>query len=115
MKPPEPRIIEDECQQDNFYNKTDDFDKIKARDDANVADEVPASVVTAPMSKKRKFSFKHGKMSVTEMSPTSVNPDNIYLEVQGKEIEVSEQCLLNNSQHFTRVLGISPSTTTQSI
>ena len=107
MKPPQPRIIEDECQANNFYNKTDDIDKIKAKDDAhaNVTDEAPpASVVTAPMSKKRKFSFKHGKMSVTETSPTSVNPDNIYLEVQGKEIEVSEQCLLNNSQHFTRVL-----------
>ena len=103
MKPPEPKIIE-ECQTNNFYNKTDDFDKITAKDDANAKFEVQVNVVTAPMSKKRKFSFKHGKMSVTETSPTSVNPDNIYLEVQGKEIEVSEECLLSNSQHFSRVL-----------
>ena len=103
MKPPEPRIIEDECQQDYFYNKTDDFDKIKAGDDANVADEVPASVVTAPMSKKRKFSFKHGKMSVTEET-AGVDPDSIYLEVEGQEIQVPEECLINNSNHFNRVL-----------
>ena len=60
------------------------------------------SIEFAPMSKKRKFSFKHGKMSVKENR--SANPDNIYLEVEGKEIEVSESCLMSNSQHFTRVL-----------
>ena len=56
------------------------------------------------MSKKRKFSFKHGKMSVIELETCSVNPENIYLEVEGREIEVSEDCLTRNSQHFTRVL-----------
>ena len=65
-------------------------------------EQVAHSIEFAPMSKKRKFSFKHGKMSVKENR--SANPDNIYLEVEGKEIEVSESCLMSNSQHFTRVL-----------
>ena len=43
-------------------------------------------------------------MSVIELETCSVNPENIYLEVEGREIEVSEDCLTSNSQHFTRVL-----------
>ena len=56
------------------------------------------------MIKKRKFSFRHGKMSITEAPSCEGNPDNIYLEVQGREIEVSEDCLVTNCHHFNRVL-----------
>ena len=47
------------------------------------------SIGSAPVSRKKKFSFKHGKMSVTEAP--RVNPDTIYLEVQGREIEAWEK------------------------
>ena len=49
------------------------------------------SIGSAPISRKKKFSFKHGKMSVTEAP--RVNPGTIYLEVQGREIEVWENIL----------------------
>ena len=93
IKPPPPPTIGE----DITVTETPRHSTILPQDDP-----VPKSIEAAPVSKKRKFSFKHGKMSVKE-TPL-VNPDNIYLEVQGKEIEVSESCLLSNSQHFTRVL-----------
>ena len=43
-------------------------------------------------------------MSITDTPRDSGDPDNIYLEVEGREIEVTEDCLVSNSQHFTRVL-----------
>ena len=65
----------------------------------------PAGLTTkSEMIKKRKFSFRHGKMSITETPRDLGSPDNIYLEVEGREIEVTEDCLVSNSQHFTRVL-----------
>ena len=93
IKPPPPPTIGE----DITITETPIHSTIRPQDDP-----VPKSIEAAPVSKKRKFSFKHGKMSVKET--LLVNPDNIYLEVQGKEIEVSESCLLSNSQHFTRVL-----------
>ena len=43
---------------------------------------------TSAMSKKRKFSFKSGKLSVTEVPVEDTLTDHIYLEVEGKEIAV---------------------------
>ena len=43
-------------------------------------------------------------MSITDTPKGSGDPGNIYLEVEGREIEVTEDCLVSNSQHFTRVL-----------
>ena len=93
IKPPPPPAIGEEL----TLTETPKVSPILTKDEP-----VPKNIGEAPVSKKRKFSFKHGKMSVKETP--FVNPDNIYLEVQGKEIEVSESCLLSNSQHFTRVL-----------
>ena len=93
IKPPPPPTISD----DLSITETPKYSTILQPDE-----QVAQSIEVNPVSKKRKFSFKHGKMSVKETR--SVNPDNIYLEVEGKEIEVSESCLLSNSQHFTRVL-----------
>ena len=95
IKPPPPPAIGDEL-------KFTETPKLSPSPILTKDEPVPKTNEEAPVSKKRKFSFKHGKMSVKETP--SVNPDNIYLEVQGKEIEVSESCLLSNSQHFTRVL-----------
>ena len=93
MVRPQQRI--EECQ---------DIDHIKSPWDSKPLDNVPVPEVSAKteMIKKRKFSFRHGKMSITEES--SGDPGNIYLEVEGREIEVREDCLVSNSQHFTRVL-----------
>ena len=56
----------------------------------------------AAVSKKRKFSFKRGKLSVTE--EPELLPGRIYLEVEGREIAVEENCLTSNSRHFNRIL-----------
>ena len=65
---------------------------------------LPAVTSKSTMIKKRKFSFRHGKMSITEEPGDQGDPRNIYLEVEGQEIEVTEDCLVSNCQHFTRVL-----------
>ena len=82
------------------------MDQIKGSWDPNPADSAPTTEVSAKteMIKKRKFSFRHGKMSITEELSCVGDPGNIYLEVEGREIEVPELCLVSNSQHFTRVL-----------
>ena len=96
MKPPAPQVI------------TDHYQDAKTPPSYETKSEVavsPAELTTkSAMMKKRKFSFRHGKMSITDTPRDSVDPHNIYLEVEGREIEVPEDCLVNNSQHFTRVL-----------
>ena len=94
-EPPQLQVISDQYQD----VKTNSFE-------TNSEETVsPAELInTSAMIKKRKFSFRHGKMSITDTPRDSVDPHNIYLEVEGREIEVPEDCLVNNSQHFTRVL-----------
>ena len=62
---------------------------------------IPSSLA---LSKKRKFSFKQGKLSVTEVPAGEAQPDNIYLEVEGKEIAVEEKILTSSSRHFSRII-----------
>ena len=95
MKPPCPQVITDQ-----YQDVTTDSYETKSETAVS-----PAELTTkSAMMKKRKFSFRHGKMSITDTPRDSGDPDNIYLEVEGREIEVTEDCLLSNSQHFTRVL-----------
>ena len=94
-EPPQLQVISDQYQD----VKTNSFE---TKSEETVS---PAELInTSAMIKKRKFSFRHGKMSITETPNDSVDPHNIYLEVEGREIEVPEDCLVSNSQHFTRVL-----------
>jgi hypothetical protein len=67
----------------------------------NIANAIPS---TSVLSKKRKFSFKHGKLSVAEVPDADNIPDNIYLEIEGKEIAVEEKCLTSSSRHFSRII-----------
>ena len=95
MRPPSPQVIADQYQD------------VKTSSCENKCEETVTNTeltTKSAMIKKRKFSFRHGKMSITDTPRDSVDPHNIYLEVEGREIEVPEDCLVNNSQHFTRVL-----------
>ena len=93
--PPPPEVITDQYQDV----------KISSCEIKSEAAVSPAGLTTkSAMIKKRKFSFRHGKMSITDTPPDRGSPHNIYLEVEGREIEVPEDCLVSNSQHFTRVL-----------
>ena len=58
---------------------------------------------TSAMSKKKRFSFKYGKLSMTEVPAEDVITDNVYLEVEGKEIAVKEAVLMKNSRHMSRI------------
>ena len=57
------------------------------------------------MIPKRKFSFRHGKVSVTESPEIEEEAEGrIFLEIQGREIPVQEECLASHSRHFCRIL-----------
>ena len=57
------------------------------------------------MIQKRKFSFRHGKVSVTESPEIEEEAEGrIFLEIQGREIPVQEECLASHSRHFCRIL-----------
>ena len=95
MKPPPPQVI------------TEQYQDVKSSSFETKYEEAVSPAALTPksaMMKKRKFSFRHGKMSITDTPKGSGDPGNIYLEVEGREIEVTEDCLVSNSQHFTRVL-----------
>ena len=72
-----------------------------AKDERELSSVIPKASASI---RKRKFSFKYGKLSVKEVSDENINPDNIYLDVEGREIVVEESILTSNSKHISRVL-----------
>ena len=83
LRPPEP-VTEAEPEKHTASVQT-----LKKKDETE-CEKIIQNVIppTSAMSKKRKFSFKSGKLSVTEVPVEDTLTDHIYLEVEGKEIAV---------------------------
>ena len=95
MRPPSPQVIADQYQD------------VKTSSCENKCEETVTNTeltTKSAMIKKRKFSFRHGKMSITDTPRDLVDPHNIYLEVEAGRLRFTEDCLVSSSQPFTQVL-----------